>query len=420
MADADLFLVRDPALAEQGRLNIELAERNMAALLTVRRRFTEEKPLAGVRMGVLLHVTKETAVLLRTLQAGGAELAVAGCNVMSTQDDVAAALAADGMRVWARKGATKEEHYDCIRRIIRWGPTYIMDDGLDLTATLYQDSPESVARLVGGSEQTSSGVIRAQAMAKDAALRHPIIPVNDNKTKSLLDNYYGTGQSSIDGILRATNTFLPGKTFVVCGYGVCGKGVAMRARGMGCNVVVTEVEPFAALQAVYDGMRVMPTAEATRVGDIFLTATGSKGVLRLEHMRQMTDGAMICNAGQFQNEVQMEELAAAATSVRTVRPNMDEYILDGKRLITLGGCNLVNLSCAEGHPSEVMATSFLGQALAAEHIVKHSKALGAGVHHLPPAIDTEIARLQLEALGFRIDTPTAEQCEWMSQWKEGL
>eukprot|EP01062_Namystynia_karyoxenos_P063058 TRINITY_DN55884_c0_g1_i1.p2 TRINITY_DN55884_c0_g1~~TRINITY_DN55884_c0_g1_i1.p2 ORF type:complete len:432 (+),score=182.82 TRINITY_DN55884_c0_g1_i1:80-1375(+) len=412
--------VKDMALAEQGRLNIELAERNMRALLTVRDRFAKERPLAGVRMGVLLHVTKETAVLLRTLKAGGAELAVGACNVMSTQDDVAAALVAEGMQVWAIKGCSRDDHYAYIRRIIDWGPTYVMDDGLDLTATLYQEAPEKVAALIGGSEQTSSGVIRAQAMQEQKALKHPLIPVNDNKTKSLLDNYYGTGQSSIDGILRATNTFLPGKTFVVCGYGVCGKGVAMRARGMGCNVAVTEVDPFSALQAVYDGMRVMPLAEAAPIGDIFLTATGNKGVLRLEHMRAMKDGAMICNAGQFQNEVQFDELVRASSAKRTVRPMMDEYTLDGKRLFTLGGCNLVNLSCAEGHPSEVMATSFLGQALAAEYIVKHRAELQPAVHALPLHLDSEIARLQLEALGFSIDRPTKEQSDWMHQWKEGL
>ena len=410
--------VRDMKLAPQGMLNIEYAERNMPLMMGIRARMIKEKPFKGLKIGMALHVTKETAVLVRTLMAGGAEVAIAGCNPLSTQDDVAAALAAEGVAVFAKKGETKEEYYQYIEEVISRGPDITIDDGCDLVTALHTKHKEKLAKVLGGCEETTTGVIRLRAMEADGALRYPVVAVNDNKTKHLLDNYYGTGQSSIDGILRATNTFIAGKVFVVCGYGDCGKGVAMRAKGMGADVVVTEVDAFRALQAALDGYRVMPIMEASVIGDIFLTVTGDKGVIRLEHIRKMKDGAILANAGHFDCEVDMESLDKAYKK-RRIRPSLDEYDLGGKKVYVCGEGRLVNLAAAEGHPSEVMATSFAGQTLACEYIVKMRGKLKMGVVTLPPEIDDRIAGLQLQAMGVRKDMLTKEQERYLRSWKEG-
>jgi adenosylhomocysteinase len=419
MAD---YEVKDISLAGAGRLNIGYAERNMAIMARVRERFIREMPFKGLTIGMALHVTKETAVLVRTLAAGGAKVAAASCNPLSTQDDAAAALAAEGFSVYAKKGETKEEYYRYIEKVIGHGPDITIDDGCDLVTALHSDKKHEgrLERVIGGCEETTTGVIRLKAMEKDGALRYPVIAVNDNKTKHLLDNYYGTGQSTIDGILRATNTLVAGKTFVICGYGDCGKGVAMRAKGMGANVIVTEVDAFRALQAKLDGYRVMPIAEAAGSGDIFLTVTGDRHVIRLEHMRRMKDGAILANAGHFDVEIDVESLDKNyKNKKRRIRPFLDEYDLDGRKVYLCAEGRLVNLAAAEGHPSEVMATSFAGQALACEYLVKNKGKLKAGVVRLPEALDDVIAKLQLEAMGVKIDSMTAEQKKYMTSWKEG-
>ncbi len=410
--------IRDAALAPQGKLNIEYAERNMPLMMGIRKRMSKDKPFKGLTIGMALHVTKETAVLVRTLKAGGADVAIAGCNPLSTQDDVAAALAGEGVAVFAKKGESREEYYDYIEEVISRDPQITIDDGCDLVTALHTKHKDKLARVLGGCEETTTGVIRLRAMEADGALRYPVVAVNDNKTKHLLDNYYGTGQSTIDGILRATNTLLAGKVFVVCGYGDCGKGVAMRARGMGSNVVVTEVDAFRALQATLDGYRVMPMTEAAQVGDIFLTVTGDKDVIRLEHIRKMKDGAILANSGHFDCEVDMASLNKAFRK-RRIRPSLDEYDVDGKKVFVCGEGRLVNLAAAEGHPSEVMATSFAGQALACEHLVRMKGKLGAKVITLPQEIDDEIASLQLQAMGVRKDTLTKEQEKYLHSWQEG-
>ena len=415
MAD---YEVKDMALAAQGALNIEYAERNMPAMMRIRGRFAKEQPFRGLTVGLALHVTKETAVLVRTLRAGGAKIAIAGCNPLSTQDDVAAALAGEGVAVFAKKGETTEEYYRYIEEVIARGPDITIDDGCDLITALHTKHKDKLAKVIGGCEETTTGVIRLRAMEADGALKCAVIAVNDNKTKHLLDNYYGTGQSSMDGILRATNALIAGKTFVVCGYGDCGKGVALRASGMGANVVVTEVDAFRALQATLDGYRVMPVAEAAEIGDIFLTVTGDKGVIRLEHVKKMKDGAILANSGHFDCEIDVAAMNREFKR-RKIRPFLDEYDIGGKRVYLCGEGRLVNLAAAEGHPSEVMATSFAGQSLACEYIVKNKGKLKAGVISLPPEIDDNIAGLQLEAMGVRKDTLTKEQEKYLHSWEEG-
>ncbi len=419
MDKGDTFEVKDLSLAQQGRNNIELAELHMGALMEVRKRFEKEKPFKGIRIGMALHVTKETAVLVRTLIAGGADVAITSCNPLSTQDDVAAALAEEGVRVWAYKGESKEDYYRYINNVISFKPNITIDDGCDLVSEIHKNHSYLIKDIICGCEETTTGIIRLKAMEKAGALKYPMIAVNDNKTKHLVDNYYGTGQSTIDGILRATNILLAGKTFVVCGYGSCGKGVALRAKGMGANVIVTEVDKFRALQAVYDGFRVMKMEEAAKIGDIFCTVTGNKAVIRLEHMKLMKDGVIMANSGHFDVEIEVVKLKEAASSHKRVRPFMDEYILDGKKLFVLGEGRLVNLAAAEGHPSEVMATSFCGQALACEYGVKNRGKLPNKVIQLPEEIDDEIAGLQLKAMGIEIDELTLEQIEYLNSWEEG-
>ncbi|MBI1813071.1 adenosylhomocysteinase [Candidatus Peregrinibacteria bacterium] len=413
--------VTDPSLAPQGRLNIELAEKRMGALLTVRERFRKEKPFVGLTIGMALHVTKETAVLVSTLTAGGAEVAITGCNPLSTQDDVAAALAEEkNVRVWAYRGESTEDYYRFLGAVIETQPQITIDDGCDLVSEIHRKHADLLPSMLGGCEETTTGIIRLRSMQRDGVLTIPMIAVNDNKTKHLMDNYYGTGQSTIDGILRSTGLLIAGKTIVVLGYGSCGKGVALRAQGLGAQVIVTEVDAFAALQAAMDGHRVMPMAEATPLGDLFITVTGDIHVIRLEHMERMKDGVVLANSGHFDCEIDLQALEKNARRKRRVRHYLDEYLLpSGNILYVAGEGRLVNLASAEGHPSEVMSLSFCGQAHACEYLVKNKGKLAPGVITLPPAIDDFIAHLQLEAMGLTIDTLTDEQKKYLSSWEEG-
>jgi len=368
------FRVKDEALASKGHLQIEWATKHMPVLSQIKNRFRKEKLLEGLTVGACLHVTKETAVLMDILLVGGAKLALCGSNPLSTQDDVAAALAEKGVHVFAWRGQTTEEYYWCIDKAIDHGPMITLDDGADLVGTIHSKRTEALPNVKGGTEETTTGVMRLRAMEKTGALKYAIIAVNDAYTKYLFDNRYGTGQSTIDGILRATNILLAGKNFVVCGYGWCARGIAMRAQGMGANVIVTEVNPLRALEAAMNGLRVMPIAEAAAIGDIFVTATGDINVIRKEHMQKMKDGAIIANSGHFNVEISMKNLEELSTSKRAIRPNLDEYALkDGRKLYLLAEGRLVNLAAAEGHPSEVMDMSFANQALCVEHIAKKMK-----------------------------------------------
>ena len=413
------YEVLDLSLAEQGRNNLELAELHMGALMEVKKRFIAEKPLDGTRIGLALHVTKETGNLVRTLIAGGAEVAITGCNPLSTQDDVAAALAEEGVHVWAYKGENREDYYRYLTNVIQFKPHITIDDGCDVVSEIHQSHADLIPDIYCGCEETTTGIIRLKAMERDGALKYPMIAVNDNKTKHLVDNYYGTGQSTLDGILRATNILIAGKTVIIAGYGSCGKGVALRSQAMGANVVVCEVDQFRALQAAYDGFRVMPMSEAAPQGDLFVTVTGDKHVITLDHMRTMKKGAVLANSGHFDIEIDIKALIEAASSKRRIRPFMDEYLLDGKKIFILGEGRLINLAAAEGHPSEVMSTSFCGQALSCEYGVKHRGNMPNEVIQLPPEIDDEIAGLQLAAMNVEIDTLTEEQITYMNSWQEG-
>lgn len=419
MDETQNYAVKDISLAEQGLKNIEFAEREMGALLKVRERFAREKPLKGFRIGMALHLTKETAVLVKTLIAGGADVAISSCNPLSTQDDVAAALAKSGVKVYGYKGENKEDYYKYINAVIATKPQITIDDGCDLVSEIHNKHPELIKDIIGGCEETTTGIIRLRAMEKDNALKYPVIAVNDNKTKHLLDNFYGTGQSAIDGVIRATNVLFAGKNVVVIGYGDCGKGVALRAQGLGANVIVIEVHPFRALQARLDGYGVMQLSEATKIGDIFITVTGDKHVLRKEHFEKMKDGAILANAGHFDVEINLEELKKMAKNVKQVRPSLQEYQLGHKSIFVAAEGRLVNLAAAEGHPSAVMATSFCGQALAVEYLAKNKGKLPASVITLPGAVDDAIAQLQLDAMGIKIDELTKEQKKYLGSWQEG-
>jgi adenosylhomocysteinase len=414
------YFVKDMGLAEQGKKNIEWAEFQMKALMKVKKRFEKEKPLGGIRIGIALHPTKETAVLVRTLVAGGADVSICACNPLSTQDDVAAALAKEGIRIWAYKGETKKDYYKFLNKVIEFKPQITIDDGCDLVSEIHKSRPHLIPEIIGGCEETTTGVIRLKAMEKDNALKYPIIAVNESNTKHLMDNIKGTGQSTIDGILRATNILIAGKNFVVCGYGNCGKGVAKRAQGMDANVIVTEVDPFRALQAVMDGFRVMPIKEAAEIGDIFVTVTGNKNVIDVEHIKSMKDGAILANSGHFDAEININGLKKIAKKQRKIRPFMDEFTLEnGKKVFVLGEGRLVNLAAAEGHPSIIMAMSFCNQAFACEYLVKNKGKLEPKVYVLPKEKDDEVARLQLEAMNIRIDSLTPEQKRYISSWEEG-
>ncbi|MGA2800297.1 MAG: adenosylhomocysteinase [Candidatus Micrarchaeaceae archaeon] len=412
------YEVKDLRLADQGMLNIELAEQQMTIVLRIRERFRKEKPFKGLRIGMALHLTKETAVLVRTLVAGGAEVSIASCNPLSTQDDVAAALAKEGVSVFGYKGEDVKKYYEFIDRVIAAKPQITIDDGCDLVTRIHKDYPAQLSGIMGGCEETTTGVIRLRAMERESKLRYPVVAVNDNKTKHLLDNYYGTGQSTLDGIVRATNTLFAGKVFVVAGYGSCGKGLSLRARGMGANVIVTEVDEFKGLQAVLDGFRVMPMAEAAKVGDIFCSVTGDINVIDMHHIKAMKSGAILANSGHFDAEINMKALNKSYKK-RRMRESLEEYDVDGKKIYVCAEGRLVNLAAAEGHPSQVMATSFAGQALACEYIACNRSRLKAGVIMLPESLDNEIAKLQLEALGVRVDRLTKEQIEYLSGWGEG-
>jgi len=412
--------VRDPGLAEKGMLQIEWAEMHMPVVSEyIRGRFSEEKPLNGVKIGAVLHVTKETAALVRTLVAGGANVRLAASNPLSTQDDVAAALASqEGIEVCAWRGMNNDEYFSCIKWVAEWEPNIVIDDGGDLHAALHKEYPQIAEKVWGGTEETTTGVIRLRAMEKQGVLKYPAIAVNDAFTKMMFDNRYGTGQSTIDGILRATNILLAGKRVVVAGYGWVGRGIAMRARGMGAKVIVTEVNPIRALEAVMDGYEVMSMIEAARIGDIFITATGDTKVIRREHFEVMKDGAILANAGHFNVEIWIPDLEALAVSKRQIRPHVTEYKLrDGRRLYLLAEGRLVNLVAAEGHPSEVMDMSFANQALSAEYLVKNRGRLEPRVYRVPAEIDEEVARLKLRALNVEIDSLTPEQRKYLESWQ---
>jgi len=414
------YEVKDLSLAKQGKMNIELAESHMKSLMKIKERFEEEKPLKGIRVAMALHVTKETAVLVRTFIAGGAKVAITGCNPLSTQDDVAAALAEEGVKVYAYKGETNEDYYRYIKQVIGIVPHITIDDGCDLVTEIHKNYPQLIPGIIAGCEETTTGIIRLKAMEEDKALKYPMIAVNDNKTKHLVDNYYGTGQSTLDGILRATNVLFAGKNVVVTGYGDCGKGVAIKAKGLGANVIVCEVDNFRALQANMDGYRVMPIAEAAKIGDIFITVTGNKHVIAYDHIKEMKSGAILANSGHFDVEIDVKSLKEKAKKQRRVRPSLDEFTLDnGKKIFLCGEGRLVNLAAAEGHPSEVMATSFCGQTLAVEYAVKNKGKLPVKVIQLPEEIDDNIAKMQLEAIGIKIDDLTEEQKKYLGSWEEG-
>jgi adenosylhomocysteinase len=436
--------VKDMGLADTGRNRTEWAERSMPVLRLIRERFTRERPLAGRRVGACLHVTSETANLAITLAAGGADVVLCASNPLSTQDDVAAHLVRDhGIKVYAVKGEDTDRYYAHIREVIAHAPDITMDDGADVVGALHMialdrldDLPPVVRRyveglsgaqrkalvsgVIGSTEETTTGVIRLRAMARDGVLQFPVISVNDSFTKHLFDNRYGTGQSTIDGIIRATNTLLAGATFVCAGYGWCGRGVAMRARGAGANVVVTEIDPLKALEATMDGFRVMSMAAAAPIGDIFCTLTGNVAVIRAEHFRAMKDGAIVCNSGHFNVELDLEALAKLSERpARTVRDFVQEFVLRGRRIFVLGEGRLINLAAAEGHPASVMDMSFANQSLAAEFLVTHAHSLSREVHRVPEALDREIARLKLQGVGVGIDTLTPAQVKYLASWDMG-
>jgi adenosylhomocysteinase len=392
----------------------------MRVLELIRQRFEKERPLEGIRIGACLHVTTETANLMHTLAAGGAEVALCASNPLSTQDDVAAALCSDGIETFAIKGEDNEVYYRHINEVLDRHPHVTMDDGCDLVSLLHKERKQQLAELIGGTEETTTGVIRLRAMAEDRVLAYPVIAINDADTKHLFDNRFGTGQSTIDGIIRATNLLLAGRTLVVAGYGMCGRGVAMRARGMGAHVVVTEVEPLAALEAVMEGYQVMPMREAARIGDVFVTVTGDKGVLNRGHFEVMKDGAVLANSGHFDVEIDKAALGEMSTRPRKVREFVDEYTLpDGRRINLLAEGRLINLAAAEGHPAAVMDMSFANQALSVEWVVAQGKDLGPEVYPVPEQIDKEVSRLKLSTMGVAIDELTQEQAAYLSSWEQG-
>ncbi|MBK9143757.1 MAG: adenosylhomocysteinase [Candidatus Melainabacteria bacterium] len=411
--------IKDPKLAPQGKQRIEWADRDMPVLRLIRERFEKEKPLKGIRISACAHVTTETANLARTLAAGGGDCVLIASNPLSTQDDVAAALVEEyGIKTYAIKGEDIPTYHKHIQIALDHKPQLIIDDGSDLVATLVSERKDQVKDVIGSTEETTTGITRLIAMAKDGQLKFPAVAVNDAQTKHLFDNRYGTGQSTLDGIIRATNRLLAGRVLVVVGYGWCGKGTAMRARGMGANVIITEINPIKAVEAVMDGFRVMPIDEAAPLGDIFVTVTGNRHVIDKAHFEKMKDGAIVCNSGHFDLELNLEALAKIAKSKKEVRQYMEEYTLsNGNRISVLAEGRLVNLSCAEGHPASVMDMSFANQALALEHLVKSK--LEAGLHKLPDSVDEEIAALKLESLGIKIDVLTKEMVEYLGSWQVG-
>lgn len=413
--------VRDMALAERGRRKIEWANQQMPVLQLIRKRFIKEQPLKGVRMSACLHVTSETANLAVALRDGGADVVVCASNPLSTQDEVAACLVKDfNIPTFAIKGEDNPTYYAHINAAIDHRPQITLDDGADLVITLLTKRTDLAANVIGGTEETTTGVIRLRAMAKDGTLRYPVIAVNDALTKHLFDNRYGTGQSTLDGILRATNLLVAGLRVVIAGYGWCGRGVAMRAKGLGADVIITEINPVKAIEAIMDGFRVMPMHEAAKIGDIFVTVTGNKSVLAAEHFEKMKDGAVMCNSGHFNVEIEIPALEKLSSAHRPVRPFVEEYSMrDGRKLYLLGEGRLINLAAAEGHPAAVMDMSFANQALSVEHLVKSAGQLEKRVYPVPEAIDKQIAKLKLESMGALIDKLTPEQEQYLASWDEG-
>ena len=413
--------VKDMGLADAGKARIEWADADMPVLASIRERFQAEKPLEGLRISACLHVTTETANLMRTLKAGGAEIVLAASNPLSTQDDVAAALVEHyGIRTYAIKGEDTDTYYAHIDEAIAFKPQMTMDDGADVVGRIHAEFPEALADIIGGTEETTTGVIRLAAMAADGALKYPIVAVNDADTKHLFDNRYGTGQSTLDGVIRATNRLIAGRTVVVSGYGWCGRGIASRAEGLGANVIVLEVDPLRALEAHMDGFRVMPAVEAAAFCDIWITVTGDLNVIDGDSFAAMKDGAIICNSGHFNAEINIPRLREMSVSSREVRPLVEEFTMaDGRTICLLADGRLVNLSCAEGHPASVMDMSFANQALCAEYMMNNAASLEPGVYGVPTDIDKGISKLKLETLGVKIDTLTAEQEKYLASWQEG-
>ncbi|HEX8949165.1 MAG TPA: adenosylhomocysteinase [Dissulfurispiraceae bacterium] len=413
--------VKDMGLAKKGKLRIEWAAQEMPVLRSITERFAKEKPLKGIRVVACLHVTTETASLMETLKAGGAEISLCASNPLSTQDDVAASLVKNaGISVFAIKGEDTKTYYRHIKDALSIKPQITMDDGADVVSTLHKDEKALLKGVIGGTEETTTGVIRLKAMAADGALQYPIVAVNDAFTKHLFDNRYGTGQSTLDGVIRATNRLVAGSVFVVCGYGWCGKGVAMRAKGHGARVIIVEVDPLRALEATMDGYELMPIKDAAKIGDIFVTATGDINVIAKDCFRLMKDGAIVCNTGHFNVEIDIDNLKKMSKSRRVIRDFVEEYTLKGgKRIYLLGEGRLINLAAAEGHPSAVMDMSFANQALCAEYMVKNARKLEKKVYSVPEKIDKEIARLKLKAMGIRIDTLTPEQKKYLQSWEMG-
>lgn len=415
------YIVKDISLASKGIIDVEWAERHMPVLMSIRKRFEKEKPLKGARIAACLHVTKETAVLMRTLRAGGAEVALCASNPLSTQDEVAAALAQEGFHVYAIKGMDNDTYYKCLNAGLDIKPNITVDDGADLINAIHGKRADLLKELWAGQEETTTGVIRLKAMAKAGALKYPVIAVNDTPTKHMFDNVYGTGQSTIDGIVRATNELLAGKTFVVVGYGYCGKGLAKGADGLGAKVLVVEVDPVEALKAHLDGFQVMKMADAAKVGDIFCTVTGNKHVIRGEHFKAMKDGAVVCNSGHFDIELNLKDLDALTSKKRELMPLVEEHSLkDGRRIIVLAQGRLVNLACAKGHPSEVMDMSFSDQALCSEYITKNkAKLKEKKVYDVPAEIDLTVAKLKMGAHCLGLEELTKEQVEYLNSYTEG-
>jgi adenosylhomocysteinase len=413
--------VKDIALAEKGKRKIEWANQQMPVLQLIRKQFIKDRPLKGIRMAACLHVTSETANLAITLRDGGADLVLCGSNPLSTQDEVAASLVKDyGIPTYAIKGEDNATYYAHIAAALDHKPQITMDDGADLVTQLLTKRTDLLSGVIGGTEETTTGVIRLRAMAKDGTLKFPVIAVNDALTKHMFDNRYGTGQSTIDGVIRATNMLIAGMRVVIAGYGWCGRGVAMRAKGLGADVIVTEINPTRALEAIMDGFRVMPMADAAKIGEIFITVTGNKSVLAHEHFEKMNDGAVICNSGHFNVEIDIPALEKLASTKKVARPFVDEFVMkDGRKIYLLGEGRLINLAAAEGHPAVVMDMSFANQALASEYMVKYAKDLKAQVYAVPEHIDREIAKLKLESMGVHVDKLTAEQEHYLASWSEG-
>lgn len=420
MNQTSRYKVKDLSLAAQGKLKLEWAEARMPVLMALRKKFEKTQPLKGMRVAGCLHVTKETGILIRTLAAAGAEISWSGCNPLSTQDDIAAALAEEGYSMYAWHGQSVEDFYWCIERTLDFNPTLTLDDGADLIMSVHMKHPHKIEHVIGGTEETTTGVHRLRAMAHDGALKYPVIAVNDAETKWDFDNVYGTGQSSLDGILRATSVLVAGKNFVVAGYGHCGRGCAMRAHGLGASTIITEIKPTSALKAALEGHRVMTMDEAAAVGDIFITATGMKDVLQKRHFEKMRDGAIICNTGHYDCEINIGDLKSVSEKFRTVRPNCEEYTLkNGRKIYLLAEGRLVNLAAAEGHPSEVMDMSFANQFLSMVRLALEGKKLKAGVYDISQEQDQELAALKLSTMGMSIDKLTEEQIKYATDYTAG-